>query len=78
MRRLEFSEYQIDLDTMSLSRDLQPISVGRRTLDTLLFLIQNKSHVVPRDKLHKHIWNSERVAPLNDTDVHPRDQESTQ
>ena len=63
MRRLEFSEYTIDLDTMSLSRGLQPISVGRRTLDTLLYLIQNKSHLVPREKLHKHIWNSERVAP---------------
>ena len=63
MRRLEFSDFQIDLDTMSLSRGSQPISIGRRTLDTLLFLIQNKSHTVPRDKLHRHIWRSEQIAP---------------
>jgi DNA-binding winged helix-turn-helix (wHTH) protein len=62
MRKLSFSEFEIDLETTTLTRLGEKVPIGKRTCDALLFLIQNKERYISRNELHRHIWASTRIA----------------
>ncbi|MBK7949986.1 MAG: AAA family ATPase [Deltaproteobacteria bacterium] len=62
MRELHFAEFRIDLEQMNLSREEVRIPIGRKTLDVLLLLIENRNRIVSRDVLHRYIWKSERIS----------------
>lgn len=62
MRELRFAEFRIDLEQMRLYREHVQIPIGRKTLDVLLLLIENRSRIVSRELLHRYIWTSERIS----------------
>jgi DNA-binding winged helix-turn-helix (wHTH) protein len=47
---------------MKVTKDGEEISIGPRTLDALLFLIQHRSEYVSRETLHKQLWRSEKIS----------------
>lgn len=63
MRTLEFSDFELDLETMKLSRSGARVALGKRTCDALIFLIQNNGRFVSRQELHRTIWGSAKISP---------------
>lgn len=63
MRELHFSDFRIDLEAMSLFREEEQIAIGRKTLDALLFLIENRNRIVPHETLRRSIWRSVKISP---------------
>lgn len=47
---------------MQLYRNDLRVPIGRKTVDTLLLLIENKDHIVTRETLHRYIWASDRIS----------------
>lgn len=62
MRIIQFSQFEFNLDSMTLLKDGTPVAIGKRTCDSLLYLIQNRDRFVSRKELHQKIWGSERVS----------------
>ncbi|MFO0689577.1 MAG: AAA family ATPase [Myxococcota bacterium] len=63
VRELRFAEFRVDLEQMRLYREDTKVPIGRKTLDVLLLLIENRNRIVTRDLLHRYIWSSERISP---------------
>lgn len=63
MRELRFADFRIDLNQMQLYHDGTAVSIGRKTLDTLLYLIENRSRIVSQQELHRAIWDTEPISP---------------
>ncbi len=43
LRRIEFSEFALDLELFELRKDGQIIDIGARTLDLLIYLIEKRA-----------------------------------
>ncbi|MEZ4280279.1 MAG: AAA family ATPase [Myxococcota bacterium] len=62
MRKIHFSVFEFDLDSMSLFKNGTPLAIGKRTCDSLLYLIQNRGRFVSRKELHRKVWSSEKIS----------------
>jgi DNA-binding winged helix-turn-helix (wHTH) protein len=62
MRTIRFSDFTIDLDNMDLYRRGKRIKIGKKPLDVLLFLIQNRHKTVTQEALREHIWRSTEIS----------------
>ncbi len=58
LRRIEFSEFALDLELFELRKDGQIIDIGARTLDLLIYLIENRERVVENEELRHKVWES--------------------
>lgn len=63
MRRIRFSEFELDLELFTLQRNNSPIEIGQRPLDLLVCLIQNRERVVDLEFLRREVWNSAALSP---------------
>jgi DNA-binding winged helix-turn-helix (wHTH) protein len=63
MRRIRFGDFEVDLDLFTLERNGTEVEIGRRTLDLLVCLIENKERVVDPEFLRREVWNSATLSP---------------
>ena len=63
MHRIQFAEFELDLELFVLKRKSIPIEIGQRPLDLLVYLIQNRERIVDLDTLRRDVWNSAALSP---------------
>ena len=51
-----FAEYAIDPDRRELTRNGEAVAIAPKVFDLLLYLIQNRAHVVTKDDLIDAVW----------------------
>ncbi len=56
MRRIQFADFELDLELFTLERNGQPIEIGQRPLDLLICLIENRDRVVDLEFLRMEVW----------------------
>jgi DNA-binding winged helix-turn-helix (wHTH) protein len=57
-----FADYVLDIDRRDLRRGSEPIAVGPQVFDLLVYLVQNREHVVTKDDLLDAIWSGRIVS----------------
>jgi TolB-like protein len=57
-----FEDYAIDPDRRELTRHAEAVAIGPKVFDLLLYLIQNREHVVSKDNLLEAIWSGRIVS----------------
>jgi DNA-binding winged helix-turn-helix (wHTH) protein len=57
-----FEDYVLDPERRELSRGSEAIAVGPQVFDLLLYLMQNREHVVSKDELLDVVWNGRIVS----------------
>jgi DNA-binding winged helix-turn-helix (wHTH) protein len=65
MPRFTFGPFSLDPEARVLLHENQPLPVGGKTLDTLLFLVQNRGRLVDKDELLSRIWAGSVVEEAN-------------
>src|SRR5580700_10193788 len=53
----KFGEFQIDARARRLRGEEEMVTLNRRAVDVLLYLVQNPGKVVTRDELLKNVWS---------------------
>ena len=64
-RQIRFSGYTLDREAWQLSWRGEPISLSRKTFDLLLFLVEHRTRVVPKDELLQALWPEQFVEENN-------------
>jgi DNA-binding response OmpR family regulator len=59
-----------DFEAVAVAVDGQAVRLTRREFELLRYLIQNKNHVVSRDRLLERVWGYERLVETRSVDVH--------
>lgn len=62
---VRFDDFELDLETRSLSRAGQPIPLSPRTFDVLAYLAQHAQRLVTRDELLNALWPDSFVDESN-------------
>jgi TolB-like protein len=57
-----FEEYVLDLDRRELTRGSKAIAIGPQVFDLLVYLVQNREHVVSKDNLLDAVWGGRIVS----------------
>jgi TolB-like protein len=57
-----FSDYALDPDRRELTRQGEAVAIGPKVFDLLLYLIQNREHVVSKDDLLEAVWSGRIVS----------------
>ena len=57
-----FEDYALDPDRRELTRHAEAVAIGPKVFDLLLYLIQNRAHVVSKDNLLKAVWSGRIVS----------------
>ena len=57
-----FEDYVLDLDRRELTRGSKAIATGPQVFDLLVYLIQNREHVVSKDNLLDVVWGGRIVS----------------
>jgi TolB-like protein len=57
-----FADYVLDPDRRELTRGSEAIAIGPQVFDLLLYLVQNRAHVVTRDDLLNAVWDGRIVS----------------
>ena len=57
-----FDDYTLDIDRRELRRGLETIAVEPQVFDLLVFLVQNRDHVVSKDDLIDAVWGGRIVS----------------
>ena len=57
-----FEDYVLDPERRELTRGSEAISVGPQVFDLLLYLVQNREHVVSKDELLDGVWEGRIVS----------------
>jgi TolB-like protein len=57
-----FEDYALDPDRRELTRRAEAVAIGPKVFDLLLYLIQNREHVVSKDDLLEAVWSGRIVA----------------
>jgi TolB-like protein len=57
-----FEDYALDPDRRELTRHAEAVAIGPKVFDLLLYLIQNRGHVVSKDDLLEAIWSGRIVS----------------
>ena len=60
--RYLFEDYALDPDRRELTRHAEAVAIGPKVFDLLLYLIQNREHVVSKDSLLEAIWSGRIVS----------------
>lgn len=63
MNRIQFDDFEIDLDMFELYRGGKPIEIGAKPLDLLICLIENRDRVVSREFLRMELWGGAALSP---------------
>ncbi len=63
--RILFGDYVLDPERRELTRGLEAIAVGPQVFDLLLYLVQNREHVVSKDALLDVVWGGRIVSEFN-------------
>src|SRR5215510_10275520 len=57
-----FGDYALDPDRRELTRQAEAVPIGPKVFDLLLYLIQNREHVVSKDDLLEAVWSGRVVS----------------
>jgi TolB-like protein len=57
-----FADHTLDIDRRELRRGSEPIAVEPQVFDLLVYLVQNRNHVVSKDDLLASIWGGRIVS----------------
>jgi len=57
-----FEDYVLDPERRELTRASEPIPIGPQVFDLLLYLVQNREHVVSKDQLLDAVWGGRTVS----------------
>jgi TolB-like protein len=57
-----FDDYVLDLDRRELTRGSKAIATGPQVFDLLVYLVQNRAHVVSKDNLLDAVWGGRIVS----------------
>ncbi len=57
-----FGDYVLDPDRRELTRGSEAIAVGPKVFDLLVYLVQNREHVVSKDGLLHAVWGGRIVS----------------
>jgi DNA-binding winged helix-turn-helix (wHTH) protein len=57
-----FEDYVLDPERRELTRGSEAIAVGPQVFDPLLYLVQNREHVVSKDELLDGVWGGRIVS----------------
>ena len=57
-----FGDYVLDPDRRELTRGSEAIAVGPQVFDLLVYLVQNREHVVSKDGLLHAVWGGRIVS----------------
>ena len=57
-----FEDYVLDLDRRELTRGSTAIAIGPQVFDLLVYLVQNREHVVSKDNLLDAVWGGRIVS----------------
>jgi len=60
--RYLFEDYALDPDRRELTRHAEAVAIGPKAFDLLLYLIQNREHVVSKDDLLEAVWSGRIIA----------------
>jgi TolB-like protein len=60
--RFLFGNYALDIDRRELTRGSELISIGPQVFDLLVYLLQNRAHVVSKDNLFEAVWHGRIVS----------------
>jgi TolB-like protein len=60
--QVSFEDYSLDFDRRELMRGSEPISVGPQVFDLLVYLVNNREHVVSKDELFEAVWSGRIVS----------------
>src|SRR5690349_17890802 len=52
----EFGDCALDSDRRELTRRAEAVAIGPKVFDLLLYLVQNREHVVSKDDLMDAVW----------------------
>ena len=57
-----FGDYVLDPDRRELTRGSEAVAIGPQVFDLLLYLVQNREHVVSKDDLLDAVWGGRIVS----------------
>ena len=57
-----FGDYVLDPDRRELTRGAEAIAIGPQVFDLLVYLVQNREHVVSKDDLLDAVWGGRIVS----------------
>jgi DNA-binding winged helix-turn-helix (wHTH) protein len=57
-----FEDCVLDLDRRELARGSKAIAIGPQVFDLLVYLVQNRGHVVSKDNLLDVVWGGRIVS----------------
>ena len=60
--QFHFSNHVLDVDLRELTRAGEPIAVEPQVFDLLIYLVENRDHVVSKDDLIEKIWDGRIVS----------------
>jgi DNA-binding winged helix-turn-helix (wHTH) protein len=63
LRKIQFAEFELDLEVFALRRDGIPVEIGARALDLLIHLIENRERVVGLAELREKVWQAAALSP---------------
>ena len=56
-----FADYTLDTDRRELRLGLKAIAVEPQVFDLLVYLVQNRDHVVSKDDVFASVWDGRRI-----------------
>ena len=57
-----FGDYALDPDRRELTRQAETVAIGPKVFDLLLYLMQNREHVVSKDDVLDAVWGGRIVS----------------
>ena len=67
-----FDDHTLDADRRELRRGSKPIAVEPQVFDLLVYLVQNRDHVVGKDDLIASVWGGQIVSEIDADQPHQR------
>jgi DNA-binding winged helix-turn-helix (wHTH) protein/predicted Zn-dependent protease len=52
----EFGEFRLDSEERVLLKDGRPLSIFPKSLDVLIFLLENRGHILGREEIIRQVW----------------------
>jgi TolB-like protein/DNA-binding winged helix-turn-helix (wHTH) protein/Flp pilus assembly protein TadD len=59
MGRIQFAEFEVDVDAYALSRAGTPVKLQQQPFDVLMALLERPGRLVSRDELRQRVWPSD-------------------
>lgn len=69
---LFIKDIKINLSTYEVTKADQPVELTKREFELLVFLVENKNHVLSRDQLLTEVWGYDYMGETNVVDVYVR------